>query len=300
MVTSMTTTTRRLRPTTDSAVPDRGPRTITLTAGTWGGVVDRLDRVITDAARAYLQGLRHRDIPIDPLAWARELDRLTQGRPLDYGRPGLPLMYAVRYMPRRVISLMGALSIATSGRPLVSLVDVGSGTGATIVAIQLLYASLEPPLTGVDASQEMVEFARRTQDARRHQAAFVEGTIESLINDPAPIASSDLVTFSAPFDRTFNQWAPLAAALDTTETQSVLAVEPESRAFLLYQFEAAFRRHGWQTRRSGSRDIPAFMKAERPLPGLTRFWRQIGAPGAYQPQTWWEPPADEYLIASRS
>lgn len=195
---------------------------------------------------------------------------------------------------------MGALSIATSGRPLVSLVDVGSGTGATIVAIQLLYASLEPPLTGVDASQEMVEFARRTQDARRHQAAFVEGTIESLINDPAPIASSDLVTFSAPFDRTFNQWAPLAAALDTTETQSVLAVEPESRAFLLYQFEAAFRRHGWQTRRSGSRDIPAFMKAERPLPGLTRFWRQIGAPGAYQPQTWWEPPADEYLIASRS
>ena len=73
----------------------------------------------------------------------------------------------------------------------------------------------------------------------------------------------------------------------------MLAVEPESHAFLLDSFEVAVQRSGWHTSRSTSDDVPAFMKDDRPFPGLTRFWRHLGAPGAYRPQTWWEPPATD-------
>lgn len=266
----------------------------------WQGAVDRLDRVVADASRAYLQELRNCDVLMDPHAWTRELDRLSRGRPLDYGRPGLPLMYAIRYMPRRVISLLGALAEATSERVPRVLADIGSGTGATIVAMQLRYPTTRLELTGIDASAEMLAFARHTQSGLRHPAFFIEGTIESLIDDPQPIVSSEIVTFSAPFNRAFDQWAPLAEMFDDSAARLILAIEPESRASLLNAFERALRQHGWQTRRASSANLPAFMKAERALPALTRLWRQIGAPGAYQPQTWWEPPADEYLIAARS
>lgn len=271
-----------------------------LTSAGWQGAIERLDRVIADASRAYLQELRGRGVIIDPPAWTRELDRLTRGRALNYGRPGLPLMYAVRYMPRRVISLLGALAEMSPNRPPRAVTDIGSGTGATVVAVQLLSATTDVQLTGIDASSEMVAFARHTQTSSRHPATFVENTIESLIDDPEPLATAELVTFSAPFNRAFDQWTQLASALNGGASRSVLAVEPESRAFLLDGFERALRGEGWQTRRSGSGNLPDFMKAERQLPSLTRLWRKIGAPGAYQPQTWWEPPADEYLIASRS
>lgn len=271
-----------------------------LTSAGWQGTIERLDRVIADASRAYLQELRGRGVIIDPPAWARELDLLTRGRPLDYGRPGLPFMYALRYMPRRVISLLGALVEVSPDRLPRALTDVGSGTGATVIAAQFLSPTTDVQLTGIDASSEMVAFARHTQAGLRHPATFVESTIASLIDAPHSVQDSELVTFSAPFDRAFGQWEHLATALDTGAVRSVLAVEPESRAFLLDRFEQALGARGWQTRRSGSGNLPDFMKAERHLPALTRLWRQVGAPGSYQPQTWWEPPTDDYLIALRS
>lgn len=283
---------------TETVDPSLISQATTLSLEQWRGTIERLDRIVADGARGYLQNLRSRGVVIDPLAWTRELDRLIRGQPLDYGRPGLPLMYAIRYMPKRVISLMGALSMIP-GRPPSSLTDVGSGTGATIVAMQLLHADTEQRLTGIDASSEMTQFARETQHRRRVPAVFAGGTIESLTTDSGPIRSSEAVTFSAPFDRTFDRWVPLATAFERTATQTILAVEPESRAFLLDQFEMALRGRGWVTQRSGSVETPEFMKTDLPLPSLTRFWRQVGSPGEYRPQTWWEPPADEYLIASR-
>ena len=242
--------------------------TASLTIEGWATTLARLDRIVADAARSYLQDLRGRGVPDDLEAWTRESNRLMRGQPTDYALPGLPLMYALRYMPKRVI---------------------------------LLYPDAQLSLTGIDASAEMLRFARGTQTHQRSKAMFTEGTIESLLGDPRLLKSTEMVTFSAPFDRAFSAWNPLAVALSRGSTRSVLAAEPESRKFLLDNFELALGRLGWDTRRFASESaVPAFMKEDRALAGLTRFWRHLGQSGLNRPQTWWEPPADEYLIASRT
>lgn len=275
--------------------------TASLTIEGWATTLARLDRIVADAARSYLQDLRGRGVPDDLEAWTRELNRLMRGQPTDYALPGLPLMYALRYMPKRVISLMGALSQMKPADRSGQVVDIGTGTGATVVAMQLLYPDAQLSLTGIDASAEMLRFARGTQTHQRSKAMFTEGTIESLLGDPRLLKSTEMVTFSAPFDRAFSAWNPLAVALSRGSTRSVLAAEPESRKFLLDNFELALGRLGWDTRRFASESaVPAFMKEDRALAGLTRFWRHLGQSGLNRPQTWWEPPADEYLIASRT
>ncbi len=61
--------------------------TITLTPERWATTITRLDRIVTDAARAYLQDVRGRGVVVDPQAWTRELDRLSRGLPTDYRLP---------------------------------------------------------------------------------------------------------------------------------------------------------------------------------------------------------------------
>lgn len=272
-----------------------------LTPERWQQMASRLDRIASDAARAYLQGLRGRDVPIDPLGWSRELERLIRGAPIEYGREGLPLMYALRYMPKRVVALLGALTGGLTELPS-TLLDVGTGTGATLVALQLLHPDAQTQLTGLDASLEMLEFARGTQAGRSRPAALVYGTIEGLMEDPGPFAGAEVVTFSAPFARDFDEWPRLADALSRPAhaTRRIIVVEPEFRVHLVDGFEAALRERGWEVRRASSAGLPDFMKEPRGMHSLIRVWRQLGSPGSFQPQIWWEPPADEYLFASRS
>lgn len=92
-----------------------------LTIQRWQLLHDRLDAVVADAAISYLQLLAIRRIPIRPALWSRELDELRMGREPDYAMPGFPLLYALRYMPRRVISVFdhrdADQSVAREGSP---------------------------------------------------------------------------------------------------------------------------------------------------------------------------------------
>lgn len=226
---------------------------VTLSAERWAGFATRLDRIVLDAARAYLQGLRARGVSIDPEGWARELERLIRGAPIDYGREGLPLMYALRYMPKRVVALLGALE-GGLGVPPDTLLDIGTGTGATLVALQLLHPMASTKVTGLDASMEMLDFARQTQADRVQPASIVYGTIEALMEDPTPFASAEVVTFSAPFARNFDQWPRLVDALSRPAhtTRRLVVVEPSFRVHLVDGFQSALDQRGWQTTRSGS------------------------------------------------
>lgn len=68
-------------------------------------------------------------------------------------------MYAIRYMPKRIIALMGELSLAgLESRP-ASAFDVGVGTGAVPAALRLLWPTAHIDVRGIDASAEMLEFA---------------------------------------------------------------------------------------------------------------------------------------------
>lgn len=271
-------------------------RTVPPVAAAWQTKLDRIDRLVADAAAGYLQELRHRGERVDFVAWARELDLLAHGRNVDYGLPGLPLMYAIRYMLKRIIALLGELAELQLDGPPRSVLDVGVGTGAVPLAVQMFWPGAPTTIAGIDASSEMLRFAAASQRDARTPASFSQRTLDDLIGDPALLRDVDLVTFSAPFNRAFRDWDPLARAL-RAPSRRVFATEPSSRSGLLDSFETALRAEGWVTARGTSDTIPAAMREIRELPAVTRLWRRIGSPGPYQPQTWWEPPAEHFLFA---
>ncbi|MDP2674250.1 MAG: hypothetical protein Q8Q00_04995 [Dehalococcoidia bacterium] len=97
----------------------------------WRRLVERLDKAVAKAARDYLRHLHASRVPIRPDNWDQELDELRLAREPDYDKPGLPLVYALKYMPRRVISILGSLLAVDIDRYPTGVLDIGSGTGAT-------------------------------------------------------------------------------------------------------------------------------------------------------------------------
>lgn len=97
----------------------------------WRRLVERLDKAVAEAARDYLRHLHARRVPIRPQDWDLELDELRLNREPDYDTPGLPLVYALKYMPRRIISILGSLLAVDIDRYPSSVLDIGSGPGAT-------------------------------------------------------------------------------------------------------------------------------------------------------------------------
>lgn len=65
----------------------------------WQQLHERLDRTIAEVALGYLRKLTIRRIPINVKKLSDELDELRLGREPDYNIPGLPLVYALKYMP---------------------------------------------------------------------------------------------------------------------------------------------------------------------------------------------------------
>jgi len=278
------------------------PRSDRLSVFEWQLLAEKLDRAVAEAARLYLQRLTSRHIRIDPKMWSEELDELRLQREPDYDRPGLPLAYALKYMPRRVISIFGSLLRALGDRYPTSVLDVGSGTGATALALDLLNAPRHINLLGIEPSPEMIAFAECSQYRARVSARYHEGSVASSNLSRLPLGSFDLVVFSACFPYHFDQWDPLLATLgdfEDNEGKMILAVEPDGKADLLHSFARHLRARGWPTQTFCCHDLPEPIKRDDiPLEDMQEVWKRIGSPGSKPPRTWWNPPDDKFLIAN--
>lgn len=268
----------------------------------WRRLAEKLDRAVAEAARLYLQRLTSRHIRIDPERWSDELDELRLQREPDYDRPGLPLVYALKYMPRRVISILGSLLHILGDRYPTSVLDVGSGTGATALALDLLNAPRHINLLGIEPSREMTAFAECSQYRARVSARYNEGSVASGSLSRLPLESFDLVVFSACFPYRFADWSPLLAALggyEDNEGKMILAVEPDGKADLLHSFARRLRARGWPTQTFCCHDLPELIKRDDiPLKDMQEVWKRIGSPGSTPPRTWWNPPDDKFLVAN--
>jgi SAM-dependent methyltransferase len=268
----------------------------------WRRLHERLDRAIAEAARAYLQSLVARRIPVDARKCSEELGELRLGREPDYDLPGLPLVYALKYMLRRVVSIFGSLvSVLDKWYP-ISVLDIGSGTGATALALDLLNLPCHINLVGIEPSGEMIAFSDHSRYRGRVSAAYRQGAISDLLRGNIPLKPFDLLVFSACLPYSFDDWTPLLTALggyEGRESKMILMVEPGAKNEFLTSFAGRLRARGWPTVSFCCHDLPDVIKDdELPLRNMLNVWRHLGLDESSRPRTWWNPPDDKFLVAN--
>jgi SAM-dependent methyltransferase len=268
----------------------------------WRRLVERLDKGVAEAARRYLSNLHARHVPIRSQSWVEELEELRLAREPRYDMPGLPLAYALRYMPRRTLSILGSLATLAADRYPTTVLDVGSGTGATALAMDLMNSPRHISLLGIESSPEMIRFAESTPFQGRVTPLYNKGSLydDSLAN--ASIQNPDLVVISAAFPYRFKEWDPLIQELGSQEVHQstmILAVEPDAKADILDSLARRLRVRGWRTEWLCCHDLPdAIRREDIALRNTQDVWKRIGAPGSTPPRTWWSPPHDKILIAN--
>ncbi len=268
----------------------------------WRRLIEGLDKAVAQAARDYLSSLHTRRVPIRAHSWDEELDELRLAREPDYNKPWLPLVYALKYMPRRVISILGSLTTIAGDRYPTSVLDIGSGTGATALALDLINAPRHINLLGIEPSREMIRFADSPPFQGRVTARYDGGSVGDGTLRGLSLDTFDLVAFSASFPYHFNEWSALLDAMGTYEDnvgKMILVVEPEAKADILLSFAQRLRARGWPTKWFCCHDLPEFIRRDDiPLKDTQEVWKRIGSPGSTPPRTWWSPPDDKFLIAN--
>lgn len=270
----------------------------------WRRLHERLDKTVADAALDYLRRLDIRRIHIDPQKLSEELDELRLGKEPDYNMPGLPLVYALKYMPRRIVSIFGSLfSVLDSWHPK-SVLDIGSGTGATAIALDLLNLPYHISLLGIEPSQEMILFSEGSRWQNRVSTKYRQGSIAQLAKDGLNNTPFELIVLSACFPYDFDDWSTLLSWLGDSEGQEskmILAVEPDAKADLLVSFQKRLSSRGWPTITFCCHDLPDIIKDDTlPLPQITNVWQRLGMDESSRPKTWWNPPEDKFLVANPS
>jgi len=266
----------------------------------WRRLVERLDLAVAESARAYLAQLHSRRVPIRIDRWDDELEELRLRREPEYDLPGLPLAYALKFMPRRVVSVLASLLLLDLDRYPSSVLDVGSGTGATAIALDLLDAPRHITLTGLEPSQEMRTFAGSSRFSGRVTARYIEGSISDGSLSALSMHDYDLVVLSAAFPYHFDAWQPLLDGLgDHDAGLMILAIEPDAKAPILDSLGRRLGARGWPIIRRNSTELPEMITRDDVfLKATETLWERIGSPGSMAPRTWWTPPDDRYLVAN--
>jgi len=279
------------------------PRPDILEPRTWRHIHEQIDRSVAEAARTYLQKLAVRRISFDRDELLDEIAELKMGREPDYSKPGFALLYALRYMPRRTISILGSLNATLTNRYPATVLDVGSGTGASTLALELLDAPRHIFLSGLEQSAEMIAFAQGVPARRRVSTHFSQGSLLDVMGSMLEEKRFELIVLSAALPYEFDQWSTVSDAFgryESNESTMILIVEPESKADFLDALEKKFKAKGWPTLRLCCHDLPDILKEnDLPLREMKDLAKRLGLEEDVFPiRSWWNPPDDRFLIAN--
>ena len=266
----------------------------------WRRLHERLDRAIAEAAYGYMLRLATRHVSINVGKLSDELDELRFGREPDYDLPGFPLVYALKYMPRRVVSIYGSLvQILGEWHPL-SVLDIGSGTGATALALDLLNLACHLNLVGIEPSREMISFSECSRYRDRVSTSYKQCSITDFSKMSMNVEPFDLVVFSACLPYTFDEWGHLMSTIGDyrgKESKMILVIEPDAKQDLVDSFRCRLTARGWPTITFCCHALPSVIKDEAlPLRDMQNICRRLGLES--EPKTWWNPPNDRFLIAN--
>jgi SAM-dependent methyltransferase len=235
-----------------------------------------LDEQLESATRDYV---RSRSLSAGDIASGfSELARLRTQQEPDYSHAGLPVAYAFRYLPKRVACIVAALTrLPDPGCPR-RVLDIGSGSGATSIAMGLLGPDLPIEIDAVEPSPSMRAFAQCFPLDSHISLSQSSGTLEKIVAGDITLGPEgyDLIMMSAclPYDSrvarcpaAWQRWAASSSA-------ALIAIEPQAKAAQLGQLGKSLRhlRHG-AVAEYCCHDLPAVLQCPLTLPRTTKLLR---------------------------
>jgi SAM-dependent methyltransferase len=213
----------------------------------WRALMTRLDEQIEQATRTYvtMYSLRDDDIAVG----FSELAKLREGIEPDYGAVGLPVAYALRYLPFRTATLLASLTLVANCRVPRRVLDIGSGMDAGSLALGLWATDSPIEVVTVEPSEAMSNFAALLDVGSNSLRRPIPGTFADLVTGALGFAemSFDLIIMSACLPYSDLDWDSLTEAIGrlTREPSAIIAVEPERKAAKLDRLRTGFSGTGW-------------------------------------------------------
>jgi len=246
-----------------------------LTSGQWRNLLDRMDLRISDAIEDFVRAKFYG--AGDLAAGFSELYKLRGGREPDYCLPGIAVAYAFKYLPQRVTCLVATLLQAAGQRTPSAILDVGSGSDAVSLALELLAPEDVMSSVTLEFSPEMQEFGGYLLQGQWERQR-VTGDYHDLIGGGLQVGLGlfDLVTLSAAAPYGAARCGELAATISklTSPPALIIAVEPERKARQLEELRAGFAESSfYQIEDYCCHQLTENLRIPRLLPRLTTLLR---------------------------
>ena len=130
-----------------------------------------------------------------------------------------------------------------------TVLDVGSGTGATTLAFDLLHPTGRIAVVGIAPSGEMKSFAESLSLRGHVSASYRQESAADVIANPTLVRACDLIVFSACFPYGFDGWEKIGASLGdyrSFDSGAVLVIEPDAKSDALDSLQRVLRGRGWR------------------------------------------------------
>jgi SAM-dependent methyltransferase len=250
----------------------------------WKNFVLRVDEHVARAITSYQCDRQY--TTYDIVAAFNELSKLARSQESDYNKRAMALAYSLTYLPRKVCMIAAVLSkiLARDYRP-TRVLDIGSGTGASTLALSLLYNDSTLEIIEIEPSQEMQDFCEYLPIPDSINRSPVEGCLEELVANRVyvPQGSCDLIILSSclqPSHERLNSgwWSTLSEAITrlASKTAMVVSIEPDVKSRLSRLLFEAMQGFQWDFfLQTSSSSLTESVRRKVILPETTRITRDL-------------------------
>jgi SAM-dependent methyltransferase len=243
-----------------------------LDARSWWAILEELDWRIEAAVEDAIRG---RFLGAGELATGfSELVKLRRGREPDYDRAGVAVAYAFRYLPQRVACILGALTLVANRAAPQRVLDLGSGSGAGLLALDLWAADSSMEVVSLEPSSDMQEFARGLFHGPQIAQSHLKNNLADLLSERVALEpqSFDLVLLSACLPYGYEHSTPLAEVVGqlTRPPAAIIIIEPQAKKAELQKLSKALVETGYYSAFDYCcHDLPEQIRYPRMLTRLT-------------------------------